>query len=313
MEQPYFTLKEVASGVFAAIANPGEGAMSNAGIIDLGNEVLVVDTFTTPKAARALKAVAEELTNKKVKYVFNTHYHGDHTFGNQVFTDSIIISTPETKELHVEKNKIGDLSTEKNEMAGYLNQLIERLGIEQDLITKQSVTKQLKEMTKVYESIDELRIVPPNFLFEQKLTIEGERRTVELHCHGGGHTLSDAYLYLPEEKIVFAGDLVLDGVHPPIYHSNMFMENLERLSLLAIDQIVPGHGGIVKREQIDTMIGYFRHLHDTVQRASETDIQLSSLKVPFEYSDWHGIDRYQINLSTIQKEGVLQQEKSGVY
>lgn len=79
----YFTLKKMANGVFAAIAKPGNGAWSNAGVVDLGSELLVFDAFNTPSAAQELKIQAEILTGKKVKYLINSHYHGDHIFGNQ--------------------------------------------------------------------------------------------------------------------------------------------------------------------------------------------------------------------------------------
>lgn len=78
----YFSLERLTEGVYAAIAIPGKGAMSNSGFIDLGQEVIVFDTFTPPRAARDLRTVAEEITQKEIKYVFNSHYHGDHTFGN---------------------------------------------------------------------------------------------------------------------------------------------------------------------------------------------------------------------------------------
>lgn len=302
MESPYFEVQELSDGVYAAIAKPGEGAMSNAGIIDLGEELLIVDTFTTPGAARALRQVAEELTKKSVNYVFNTHYHGDHTFGNQVFSDSVIISTSVTRALHIERNKIGDRVTEKKEMAQYLKQLEERLLTERDPIAKQSVTNQLKEMIKVFESIDELQIIPPSLLFEEKLVIAGERRTVEMHCHGGGHTPSDAYVYLPEEKMVFAGDLILEKLHPPIYDSAVFIENLQNLSLFEIEKIVTGDGGIVGRGQIETMIAYIKHLHQTIQTASKTGDDIKQLPPPTEYRDWLGVDGYKRNLMTVQRE-----------
>lgn len=299
MQIPYFKVKELTDGVYGAIANPGAGAMSNSGIIDLGNEVLIVDTFTTPGAARALKQVAEELTQKKVKYVFNTHYHGDHTFGNQIFRDATIISTTETRNLHMEKNKIGDLETEKKEMEAYLMQLEERLSNERNPIAKRSVINQLYEMTKVFEEIEELQIIPPNHLFKEKLVIEGECRVVECYCFGGGHTESDSVIYLPKERILFSGDLVLEKLHPPIYNSAMFIENLRKLLELEIKQIVTGHGGIVQKGQINLLINYFNDLRKIVM---ETEYDISNIYVPDQYSDWLGVDGFKRNLSAIRNE-----------
>lgn len=308
MQTPYFTIKELTEGVYAALAIPGKGAMSNSGIIDLGNGVLVVDTFTTPSAARALKMAAEELTQKKVKYVFNTHYHGDHTFGNQVFQDeAVIISTPETKNFHVGKNIMRDLRTEKEDTMAYINQLQNRLLSEQDPVTKCSVENQWNEMRQVFEAIDELKIVPPSILFEEKLVIEGNSRTVVCYCFGGGHTPSDAIIYLPKEKILFAGDLVLERLHPPIFDSISFINNLERIAQLEIEKIVTGHGGIVLKEHINIMIDYLRHLKDTVERTQD----VSQLTVPIEYSDWLGVDGYKRNIRTISNELSIESMKNG--
>lgn len=111
----YFTLKKMANGVFAAIAKLGNGAWSNAGVIDLGTELLVFDAFNIPSAAQELKTQAEILTGKKVKYLITSHYHGDHIFGNQAFKEEVIISTEVTKEWIKEKNAIGDTDTELRE------------------------------------------------------------------------------------------------------------------------------------------------------------------------------------------------------
>lgn len=96
----HFRLNQVAEGIFAAISVPGTGSLGNATIIDLGNSTLVVDTFTTIQAAEDLQAAAIYLTGNPVSYVINTHWHSDHTSGNQLFTPKAqIISTSITREI----------------------------------------------------------------------------------------------------------------------------------------------------------------------------------------------------------------------
>jgi cyclase len=298
----YFSLVKLSEGVYAAIAIPGKGAMSNSGFVDLGHEVIVFDTFTTPNAARDLRRVAEEITEKEIKYVFNSHYHGDHTFGNQVFEDSIIISTSITRDLHKEKNKIHDINKEKEEMSKYLNQLEIRVKTENDSILRASIVNQINEMEKVKEAIPELRTVLPNLTFEYKLVIHGEDRTVEFCCYGGGHTPSDAFLYLPKEKIAFMGDIVLENLHPPVFNSQMFITNLTKVSKMDIERIVTGHGGIVTKNQIYVMLQYLNHLNATVTSSMENGEKLESTATPEEYSTWMGIDGYKRNLNVIYNE-----------
>jgi cyclase len=302
---PYFSLEKLSEGVYAAIAITGNGAMSNSGFVDLGDEVIIFDTFTTPNAARDLRRVAEKITQKEIGYVFNSHYHGDHTFGNQVFEDTIIISTAITRDLHKEKNKIHDINKEKKEMSEYLTQLKLRMNAENDSVLRASIANQIDEMEKVYAAIPELRTVLPNLTFEDKLVIHGLDRTVEFHCYGGGHTPSDAFLYLPKEKLAFMGDIVLENLHPPIFNSQMFINNLTKVSEMDIEKIVTGHGGITTKEQIYVMIQYLNHLNAKVSTFLEKNEgleKIESTSAPVEYSTWLGIDGYKRNLNVIYNE-----------
>jgi cyclase len=96
---PYFTVQTLAEGVYAAVSVPGTGSLGNCGIVDLGDAALVFDTFLTLQAAHDLRAAAERLVGKPVKYLVNSHYSGDHVNGNQVFTDATVISTEVTRDL----------------------------------------------------------------------------------------------------------------------------------------------------------------------------------------------------------------------
>ncbi len=96
----HFTIHELAEGVFAAVATGGGAAISNSGIIDLGNLTVIYDTFLTPQAARDLLAAARYLTGREPEIIINSHYHNDHIWGNQVFSPQAhIISTTETYHL----------------------------------------------------------------------------------------------------------------------------------------------------------------------------------------------------------------------
>src|SRR4051812_36311615 len=98
-ESEHFTLQAVAEGVWAAIARlDGGAAVGNTAIVDLGDRTLVFDTCWTPTAARDLRAAAETLTGRSVTYTINSHRHGDHVLGNQVFADTVLVATERTRE-----------------------------------------------------------------------------------------------------------------------------------------------------------------------------------------------------------------------
>jgi glyoxylase-like metal-dependent hydrolase (beta-lactamase superfamily II) len=95
----HFELKELAAGVYAAIGTAGGAAYSNAGIVDLGDQTLVFDTFQTPQAAQDLKDAADALTARPVSHVVISHHHADHWCGNQVFGSQVpILATRTTRE-----------------------------------------------------------------------------------------------------------------------------------------------------------------------------------------------------------------------
>src|SRR3954467_6431968 len=86
--KPFFTLHDLGSGVWAAVAVPGSGAGSNAGFIIGDDGVVIVDTFQSAAAATKLLSVIRERTALPIRFVVNTHYHLDHVAGNGVFHDA---------------------------------------------------------------------------------------------------------------------------------------------------------------------------------------------------------------------------------
>jgi cyclase len=303
VETDFFILDSLCDGVYAAISKPGQGAWSNAGIVDLGDGILVFDSFTTPSAGYELRRQAEDITGKKVKYLINSHYHGDHVFGNQAFMDTTIISTSTTKKWCKEKNEIGDLEKEKNEMEKYLNNLRNQIEVNQNIIIKASLTNQFNEMSKVLDDLPHMKLVLPSVIFEGKLIIEGSKRKVELYCLGGGHTPSDTFMYLPEEKIAFMGDLITEQLHLPIYNPDEFSSILQKVKEMDIETFVPGHGNVGGNELLNSLAGYLSFLIEKSKEALK-NIQtlesfVSKFDTPNEYKEWKGVNGIKDNISKI--------------
>lgn len=299
----YFTLNKMANGVFAAIAKTGTGALSNAGFVDLGNELLVFDSFNTPSAAQELRKQAEGLTGKKVKYLVNSHYHGDHIFGNQVFKDEIIISTEVTKDWIREKNTIGDVDTELKETQQFLENLELQILAEENEVIKKSLINQFAEMEKLVAELPTLQLKLPNFTFEKKLIIYGTERHAELYCLGGGHSPSDTFLYVPQEKVAFMGDIVTEELHLPIVQPVEFLSILQTAKEMDIQSLMPGHGEVGSTKQIDTMIQYISMLTNAAKGAHGTNISIedfvSSFILPQKYKEWKGSKGVERNLEAI--------------
>ncbi|HET6872315.1 MAG TPA: MBL fold metallo-hydrolase [Sporolactobacillaceae bacterium] len=289
----YFTLKEIKPGIYAAIAKDGTGAFSNAGVVDLGDDLLIFDAFSVPAAAQALRDLAEEITGKPVKYLFNSHWHGDHTFGNQVFSDVTIISTSLTRQLHMERNVIDDPIKEYEETKAHVEGLRKLAEAETDPINKMSLEHQYAEMACVTEAIPTMVMTYPNMIFEDHLTVHGSKRSVELLCYGAGHTPSDAILYIPEEKVAFMGDLLTVNMHLPIFDPYSFVDNHEHILKLDIDVYVPGHGDICDKNGFMNLNQYLYHLIEISEKAVQQGLtleQVIEIGVAKAYSHWRGID-----------------------
>lgn len=304
-ETAFFKLHKLSDGVYAAIAKPGQGAWSNAGFIDLGSETLVFDTFNTPTAAAELKNQAEKYTGNKVKYVVNSHYHGDHVFGNQVFSDAVIISTGTTRNWFEERNILGPLEDERKETALYLRQLQQQILAEQNSTRKASLTNQQQEMEKLLHDLPKLEMAIPTVTFEKHLTIQGSKRSIELHCFGGGHTASDAIMYVPDSEVLFAADLVTENLHVPIYDPAAFRSLLNKISAFDVKTLIPGHGNVGGEELLAPIMDYLdlldRSSKEAVANGKTLEEFIKAFAVPARYQNWRGISGIERNLETVYR------------
>jgi glyoxylase-like metal-dependent hydrolase (beta-lactamase superfamily II) len=263
LRSEYFTVEQLGNGVYALIA-AGAPADSNAGIIDMGDRTLVFDTFMTPKAANDLRDVAEQLTGRPVTYVINSHYHYDHIRGNQVFSDDAeVISTTRTRELIATKG-MAQIDNEIANGSAELEKLEQQIEVEPDTHKRKDLAFFASEYRVVLESLPSLRLRIPNITFDTKMVFHGMLRTVELITLGGGHTESDAILYLPKERIAFLGDLLFVGYHPLMTDGNpqTWMHILERVEKLTPTTLVPGHGATGNPNDLTVMQHYISTMND---------------------------------------------------
>lgn len=293
LQSVHFDLIKLAEGIYAAIAKDGGGAIANAGFVDLGDQTIVFDTFNTQQAAQDLKVMAESITGKTVSYVINSHGHGDHTRGNQVFTDSIIVSshlTYETmKTLHpdrIAKQKEG------------LSQLEETI---QSLKTKSNgqITDHIRYLEHIRESIPALRLTLPQVTFERSFHFHGSKRTAQLITLGGGHSACDSFLYLPDDKIAFLSDLMFINTHPTFVEDSdihHWIQMLEEIEQLEIQQLVPGHGPVGDLEHIGQVKTYIRRLMEIASSIRD------EVEMPSEYTHWAIPEIFQQNMKLLRSK-----------
>lgn len=247
-----------------------DGSESGNTTIIIGDrQVFVVDTCFLPSAAQEDIAQIRQWTDKPVSFVLNTHFHNDHNLGNRAYMDAFpgitIISHVETKR---EMDMFGPGSASRLERSiASLQRMVDtgktRGGQVLTAADKVEVKDVLGRRQRVLEEIRNVRFQSATLTFDHDFSIDVGNREVQVKFLGRGNTGGDAVVYLPKEKIVVAGDLVVYPI-PYIYdgYPSDWVKTLENLVQLKAGTIVPGHGPI---------------LHDTVYIGLLGDLLKSAL------------------------------------
>jgi len=300
----HFQLNQVAEGVFAAIAVPGTGSVGNATIIDLGDTTLVVDSFNTIQAVEDLEAAAMYLTGRAVSYLVNTHWHSDHTSGNQLFAPAAqIISTSDTREIMATfgKNRLAQQMSNPEAIYKAIDELDEQLLQETDAKLKAEMQWENASDREYMKTLPNLVYTLPTMTFDQQMSIHGSGRMVQLLTYGGGHTQSDAFVYLPEEKIAVMGDLVLSKHHPVMMYANptQWLNILDQVELLDVKTIIPGHGEVCSVSELHAVKGYIKHIVALVTEAVQSKRSIDEIVVPQDYREWNFTTYFKSNLKKV--------------
>jgi glyoxylase-like metal-dependent hydrolase (beta-lactamase superfamily II) len=308
----HFELEELAAGVYAAVAIEGGAAYSNAGIIDLGEQTLVFDAFDSPVAADDLRIAAEQLTGRPASYVINSHVHADHWLGNQVFDPQTpIIAT------HTTRGEMPDSITWMQELQEDLSGLqrdIEEesanLEAETDPSKRAALENGIARMKSWLITLPTQEFRFPDQSFERKLVFFGSQRRAELIEVAPGHTNSDAYLVLPEDRIMFMGDLGFLQCQPFMVfcQPQAWIAWLEEAEQADVEVFVPGHGPLGTRADLSLQRQYITLLVEQVAQAIRDGIQVEQVVdsppgPPFDA--WlHGSRRWEANvLSAYERQG----------
>jgi cyclase len=208
-------LYELDDGVYDYVI---EGVIQlNAGIVVGDDTVAVIDTGTTEADARALLGAVKSVTNLPVRYVINTHHHGDHSFGNWWFLPAVVLGHSRCR-----VRLLGDEGmSHRDTMAAH--------------------------MPMAREQISAVTLAPPNLTFDGHMDLNLGRHSLRLAYLGRAHTDNDIAIGVEGADVAFAGDLV-ESSGPPIVSDGYPAEwgpTLRKLGAAMVDRFVPGHGNVV--------------------------------------------------------------------
>jgi len=222
--------KELALGVYAFI-QPPDVAVSNSGLIVGNKEAMVVDSLDNKYMVENFIRKMKEVTDKPVRFLVNTHHHPDHLHTNHYFPEATVITS------HRSRQETLNLSPEG----------INRL-------------KQLHPDKICHEGS---KITPQDMTFEGTLNLYDGEREIRIIDMGPSHCQSDVIVYLPKEKVLFTGDLLVVDMQPPGVEkfwsgSHRIIKVLDTLASMDVEAFVPGHGKVVlsREETVKLVIGF---------------------------------------------------------
>lgn len=245
----------LAEGVYA-IQHKGSNSgniSGNTTVIIGDREVFVVDSGYLPSAAREDIAQIRQWTDKPVGYLLNTHFHNDHNNGNKAYLDAFpalaIVAQVETKQ-DMDLIQPGNIERTPKQLAATIAVL--KQGKTPDGRTlsadeKKQVRDLLPSLEQEEAEFKTMVYQPPTLVFTDGLDIDIGNREVQVKHLGRGNTPGDAIVYLPKEKILVAGDLL---VHPIPYtydgYPAEWVQTLQSMAHLDAEIIVPGHGPVLR-------------------------------------------------------------------
>jgi glyoxylase-like metal-dependent hydrolase (beta-lactamase superfamily II) len=266
-EMKFNDVKEIAPGVFfrysSISANDPKipfGGSNHTWII-FKDYVVVIDA-NFPKEAADVIADIKKTTKKPIKYVLDTHHHGDHAYGNTIWAK-------EGAQIVAHKNAARLLKT--------------------------SGPKQWEEEAKNRKDIKDNELKQVDITFDDKYEIKDDTQHVIFMHFGHMHTAGDSSAYLPKQKILCTGDACVNGAFNFMGHSNSasWIKCLDEMNKLEIDLVCPGHGKISRKDLFEKEKKYFSGLREAVQKGindkkSVEDIT-KGLSFPW-YKEWTGVD-----------------------
>lgn len=231
-------IREIAPRVYVETGFHG----ANVGFIVSGEGVILIDTPLLPDDARLWLSEIRGRTEQEIAFIVNTDHHRGHILGNQCFPTAKIIAHE-----FAWKN-----------MQGYSASFRTRL-----------LNLYRKRMPEVVEEWKQhLEIVPPEITFTGRtILFKGDK---ELHLIPlGGHTKATTVVYLPHDKVLFAGDLVITDRPPFLSQSDTkkWLRALTYLRKLRYDVLVPGHGELCGKEATERMSEFLRLVRRRVRSA----------------------------------------------
>ena len=267
-------VKQLAPNIYAYIQAKATWYWNNVGFIVGNDYVVVVDALATVGLTQKFRDEIRKITDKPVRYLINTHHHGDHTYGNHVFAGATIISHDYCRREVIE--------------AGIMDPVL---------------------MNTIFPEFDfqGIAATPADITFDKQLTLHMDGREVRLLHFGPGHTVDDIIVHLPEEDIIFAGDFIF------LYSTPLGMEgsfagwlrNLDAMANLGAQTYVPGHGPVCGAEGLNLCRDYLVFVQREAKKRFDKGMTVDEAAKDIalgQFKQWPNRERILANVERLWRE-----------
>ena len=283
-------LHDLGHGCFAYLQPDGSWGWSNAGLITQGEDSLLVDTlFDLKLTGEMLKVMRDAVPQaSNIGTLVNTHANGDHTFGNQLVEDAVIIAS----------------AAGASEMAELPPQALAE--IMQNAGAMGEAGEFLMKLFDVFD-FEGIQLQAPTDTFSGMMTRKVGDKKVELHEVGPAHTKGDVLVFVPTDKMVFTGDILFIEGHPIMWVGPVanWIKACDLILSWEVETIVPGHGPITDKSGVRAVREYLVYIEAEARKrhAAGMSVMEAAQDISFEdYSSWGDAERIVVNVDTLYKE-----------
>jgi glyoxylase-like metal-dependent hydrolase (beta-lactamase superfamily II) len=251
-------LTKIADNVYSYVdtkkMSPQNSFGANAGIVIGRDGIIVIDTLISAKEAKRFIKDIRAVSDKPIRYVVNTHYHLDHTFGNSEF------------------EKLGAI---------IISHTIDKVSLQ---IKGEGSLKNAATFGLTEQDMEGTKIAAPTVTFNGTMEIDLGDRKVELLYKRASHTDGSILVYLPDTKVLFTGDILFTGYHPYMADGDIkgWIETLDDILKMNVDAIIPGHGPISGKKDIADMkeyiIAFDKKAAELCAKSADVDYIVSEIK-----------------------------------
>ena len=280
-------LVKIAKDVYACMQEDKGWGWNNAGFVNIGGG-LAIDTLYDLPSTEKMIGLYREVTKKPMKYLVNTHHNGDHTWGNQLFSDSEIIAHKNCGEEM--ENEIQPSTLEAIRSAG-------------------EIPPGLKWFADDVSQFDfsGIELTLPDRTIDDRLELDLDGSPCHLISVAPAHCASDLIVHLPEQRVVFGGDVVWDKCTPIGWEgtNKAWMDALDLIISFEPEVIVPGHGPLCGINEVKELKLYFDYIYGEARRYFDEGLSYfeAAKKIePGRFADWTQPERMIINIARAYRE-----------